>query len=106
MCIRDRIRAKMLGHEILPGRKVRFVMTKMKNNDHQTRVILSEEIGFCFGVIVDYEYYKSLAERAIWAILGPFGWSDEEISQGDKKSTLFDFFNSLKRQSGMDNPTS
>ena len=100
------IRAKMLGHEILPGRKVRFVMTKMKNNDHQTRVILSEEIGFCFGIIVDYEYYKSLAERAIWAILGPFGWSDEEISQGGKKSTLFDFFNSLKRQSGMDNPTS
>ena len=53
---------------------------------------------------IDFQYYENLAIRAIWAILGPFGWSDEEIKLGNKKYTLFDFFNSFYSKSTVDDP--
>ena len=98
------IRAKRLGHNILPGRKVRFVITKRTSGIPESRVILSEELDYVKSVNIDYEYYERLAIRAIWAILGPFGWTDEEISNGVKKYTLFDFFDSLNRKPTVDDP--
>ena len=98
------IRAKRLGHNILPGRKVSFVITKRAPGIPESRVILSEELNYVKSVNIDYEYYERLAIRAIWAILGPFGWTDEEISNGAKKYTLFDFFDSLDRKSTADDP--
>ena len=38
----------------------------------------------------------------MWAILGPFGWTDEEIAKGTKKYTLFDFFESFGAKSAID----
>ena len=55
------------------------------------RVILAEEIDTASGAKIDYQYYHDLAVRAIWAILAPFGWSDEEIKVGCKTTTLLDF---------------
>jgi len=99
------IRAKNLGHEILPGRKVRYVVTKPISNKPLSRVILSEELTKKDLVNVDVEYYKGLAIRAIWAILGPFGWTDDEIINGKKKFTLFDFIDSFDTKSAMDDFT-
>ncbi|MEL0100175.1 MAG: DNA polymerase domain-containing protein, partial [Euryarchaeota archaeon] len=99
------IRAKNLGHEIPPGRKVRYVVTKPVPNDPPSRVILSEELTKQNLVNVDVEFYKGLAIRAIWAVLGPFGWTDDEIINGKKKFTLFDFFDSFDTKSAMDDFT-
>ena len=99
------MRAKDLGQDITPGRKVNFVVTKSESNLPKTRVILAEELGFVETVIPNLSYYTGLAKRAIWAILGPFGWSDEEILSGRKITTLLDFSSSLISQSTMDDST-
>ena len=99
------IRAKKIGHDILPGRKVRYVVAKSVEGDSKSRVILCEELGGKVNFIVDYQYYEGLAIRAIWAILGPFGWTDEEIVDGGKKLTLFDFFSTFNSKSTMDDST-
>lgn len=85
------LRADSLGHQILPGRKARFVVVKPANNHPMNRVILVEEIATANGVKIDYQYYHDLAVRATWAILAPFGWSDEEIKVGSRTTTLLDF---------------
>ena len=96
------IRAKALGHEILPGRKVRFVITKNKPRNPVSRVMLSEELEGSDSVEIDFQHYRNLAVRAIWAILSPFGWTDEEIESGCKKYTLFDFIGVFDSKSTMD----
>ena len=58
------IRAKALGHEILPGRKVRFVITKNKPRNPVSRVMLSEELGGIDSVEIDFQHYRNLAVRA------------------------------------------
>tara|TARA_B000000565_G_scaffold57796_1_gene38363 strand:- start:1437 stop:2630 length:1194 start_codon:yes stop_codon:yes gene_type:complete len=95
------IRARRLGQDILPGRKVRFVATKPSPGIPESRVILLEELSDNSGFRIDSEYYGNLAIRAIWAILGPFGWSDEEIRQGQRKYTLFDFFSTFDFNPGI-----
>ena len=96
------IRARSLGQDILPGRKVSFVVTKPSPGIPESRVLLLEELSDHSKLTIDSEYYGDLAVRAIWAILGPFGWSDEEIKQGQKKHTLFDFFDALNAKSSID----
>ena len=96
------IRAKKLGQDILPGRKVRFVSTKAFPGIPESRVVLLEELSDNLKIKIDTEYYESLAVRAIWAILGPFGWNDEEIRQGRKKRTLFDFLDSFNPKPSID----
>ena len=96
------IRARRLGQDILPGRKVRFVATKPSPGVPESRVILLEELSENSKFKIDSDYYQNLAIRAIWAILGPFGWSDEEIRQGQKKYTLFDFFDAFNPKSSVD----
>ena len=99
------IRARRLGQNIPPGRKVHFVATKPSPGVPESRVILLEELSENLGIRIDSEYYEGLAVRAIWAILGPFGWSDEEIKQGRRKYTLFDFFNSFNAKPSVDDST-
>ena len=96
------IRARKLGQDILPGRKVRFVATKPSPGVPESRVILLEELSSNSKFRIDSEYYQNLAVRAIWAILGPFGWSDEEIRHGRRKYTLFDFFGAFNPKPSID----
>ena len=96
------IRARRLGQNIPPGRKVRFVATKPSPGVPESRVILLEELSENSRFKIDSDYYQKLAIRAIWAILGPFGWSDEEIRLGRRKYTLFDFFNAFNAKSSAD----
>ena len=85
------LRANSLGHDIPPGRKVRFVVAKWVTKDPIDRVVLLEELDSSISVKIDFQYYRDLAIRAMWAILAPFGWSDGEIMTGSKTTTLFDF---------------
>ena len=85
------LRANALGHEILPGRKARFVVVKCDSKDPADRVVLLEEIDNLPNLRVDIAYYRELAIRATWAILAPYGWTDSEIAAGSKAITLFDF---------------
>ena len=96
------IRARRLGQDILPGRKVRFIVTKQLSGVPESRVALLEELSENSRFRIDSDYYQNLAIRAIWAILGPFGWSDEEIRQGRKKYTLFDFFDTFNSKPSID----
>ena len=59
-------RANRLGHEIIPGRKARFVVLDSNSNQPIDRVILAEEISTTPVPKIDYQYYRNLAIRAIW----------------------------------------
>ena len=96
------IRARRLGQIILPGRKVHYVATNPVSNLPESKVILSEELNERKNIDIDCQYYENLAIRAIWEILSPFGWSDEEIKLGNRKYTLFDFFDSFYSKSAVD----
>ena len=85
------LRANAMGHSIPPGRKARFVVIRCDGSNPADRVILLEEIGNLSNVRIDVDYYRELAVRATWAILGPYGWTDEEIAAGSRSMTLFDF---------------
>ena len=66
-------------------------MVRCDSSNPADRVILLEEIGNLSNVRIDVDYYRELAVRATWAILGPYGWTDEEIAAGSRSMTLFDF---------------
>jgi DNA polymerase elongation subunit (family B) len=85
------LRANSLGHDIPPGRKVRFVVVRRVTTNPADRVVLLEELDNSRNLRIDFSYYRDLAIRAMWAILAPFGWSDDEIIAGSKTLTLFDF---------------
>ena len=85
------LRANALGHGILPGRKARFIVVRCDSRNPADRVILVEEIKKRSNIKIDTAYYQELAVRATWAILAPYGWTDEEILAGSKVMTLFDF---------------
>ena len=85
------LRANYLGHDIPPGRKVRFVVVKNVTKDPADKVVLLEELNHSADVRIDIQYYRDLAVRAMWAILAPFGWNEDEIIAGNKTLTLFDF---------------
>jgi DNA polymerase elongation subunit (family B) len=85
------LRANSLGHDIPPGRKVRFIVVRCVTKNPADRVVLSEELANSRNLRIDFSYYRDLAIRAMWAILAPFGWNDDEIIAGSKTLTLFDF---------------
>ena len=67
------------------------MVVKWVTKDPIDRVVLLEELDSSISVKIDFQYYRDLAIRAMWAILAPFGWSDGEIMTGSKTTTLFDF---------------
>jgi len=86
------LRAQQLGHSINPGEKARFLVVVGSKQHPHTRVILEHELhDSSIRFRVDVRYYRRLALRAIWAILAPFGWSEEEISSGRRIVTLDQF---------------
>lgn len=86
------LRAQQLGHTINPGEKARFLVVVGSKQHPHTRVILEQELhDSSIRFRVDVRYYRRLALRAIWAILAPFGWSEEEISSGRRIVTLDQF---------------
>ena len=87
------LRNHMNGNTCNPGSKVKFVVVNDGAKVDHERVILDEEIGFEQNKHKrgDFNYYRTLAIRAIWSVLAPFGWDEEEISQYSKKKSLVEF---------------
>ena len=54
------------------------------------RVILLEELDQeqHLSKRPDVDHYRALAIRAIWAIVAPFGWDEEEVCVGHRRSSL------------------
>ncbi len=84
------LRGRLHGVTIPPGGKVRFAVIASTGTVQHERVILLEELlhKTVRSERANVEHYRALALRAIWAILAPFGWDEEEITIGHRRITL------------------
>ena len=87
------LRGRLQGVTVPPGGKVRFAVIASKGTVQHERIRLVEELTGPNPPSgrPDIEHYTGLAIRAIWAILAPFGWDEEEVSMGQKRITLESF---------------
>jgi DNA polymerase elongation subunit (family B) len=87
------LRGRLHGVTIPPGGKVKFAVIASKGTVQHERVILLEELMSSHPrrERPNIEHYQALAIRAIWAILSPFGWDEEEVTTGHKRITLESF---------------
>ena len=87
------LRGRLQGVTVPPGGKVRFAVIASKGPVQHERVLLVEELTGPNPPSgrPDIGHYTALAIRAIWAILAPFGWDEEEVSMGQKRITLESF---------------
>ncbi len=86
------MRANERGYEVPAGGKVRYVVVNRTAEAVLERVVLAEELdGMAQGARACVEHYAELAERAIWALLAPFGWTTEQLRNDGRQPTLFAF---------------
>ena len=87
------LRGRLQGVTVPPGGKVRFAVIASRGTIQHERVFLVEELNGPHPPSgrPDLEHYTALAIRAIWAILAPFGWDEDEVSMGRKRITLDSF---------------
>jgi DNA polymerase I len=87
------LRGRLHGLTIPPGGKIRFAVVAGTGTVQHERVILLEELtGTSQRTERPHlEHYQSLALRAMWAVLAPFGWDEEELQVGRKRVTLNSF---------------
>ena len=86
------MRANERGYEVPAGGKVRYVVMNRESEALLDRVLLAEELeSFEHGVHACVEHYAELAERAIWALLAPFGWTTGQLRNDGRQPTLFAF---------------
>ena len=74
-------RSEQLGFTPELASKVRFVICSKNTNNPLERILLAHECETLKHPIrhIDVDHYRQLAIRAIWAILAPFGWSEEDL---------------------------
>ena len=84
------LRGRLHGVTIPPGGKVRFAILASTGMVQHERVILLEELDQeqHLSKRPDVDHYRALAIRAIWAIVAPFGWDEEEVCVGHRRSSL------------------
>ena len=87
------LRGRLHGITIPPGGKVQFVIIASSGSVQHERVLLLEEIQHSSRVHqrACVQHYKPLAIRALWAILAPFGWDEEELTIGHRRVSLESF---------------
>tara|TARA_B100000683_G_scaffold89307_1_gene88161 strand:+ start:10115 stop:12607 length:2493 start_codon:yes stop_codon:yes gene_type:complete len=86
------MRANERGYEIPAGGKVRYVVMDRESDALLDRVVLAEELdAFKVGVHACVDHYAELAERAIWAILAPFGWTTAQLQNEGRQPSLLAF---------------
>ena len=87
------LRGRLHGVTIPPGGKVRFVVVAGSGTVQHERVLLLEELlhSKITTKRANIAHYTPLAQRAIWAILAPFGWDEEEIAVGRRRVSLKTF---------------
>lgn len=78
-------RSEALGFPLELASKVRFIICSNHWSNPLERVILAQECEHEQRPIrrIDIDYYRRLAIRAIWAVLGPFGWLEEDLLQNN-----------------------
>ena len=76
-------RSESLGYPLELASKVRFVVCEKDPANPLQRVVLARECEQMEHPIrrIDVDHYRRLAVRAIWSILAPFGWSEDELLQ-------------------------
>ena len=74
-------RSESLGYPLELASKVRFVVCTKDALNPLQRVVLAQECEHMDRPLrrIDVDYYRRLAVRAIWAILAPFGWTEEQL---------------------------
>lgn len=74
-------RCEHLGFPVEMASKVRFVVCPKDQRNPLQRVLLAQECEHLTHPLrsIDVDYYRRLAVRAIWAILGPFGWLEDDL---------------------------
>jgi DNA polymerase I len=86
------LRAHHQGQHVPPGGKIRYVVVDASATEPLDRVVLAEETAFKEATVTGCaHHYTRLAERAIWAILAPFGWTDKDLRSTNRQPTLLDF---------------
>lgn len=86
------MRAHERGYVVPPGGKVRYVVVDSSSTEPLQRVRLAEEIEACEPLFSGCPiHYAELAERAIWALLAPFGWTTEQIRLDGRQPSLLEF---------------
>ena len=77
------LREAKIGDKTFPGQKIRFVVVGKDRINPSDRVRLKSEIELGKSSILeqnpDFEYYHALALRATFALLSPFGISEDDI---------------------------
>lgn len=71
------------GFPLTLGSKARFMVRNKDEKNPLFRVLLSEECSNLDEVArhVDSAYYRQQAIRAIWAVLTPFGWTEDQLTE-------------------------
>ncbi len=86
------MRAHLQGHHVPPGGKIRYVVVDVSASEPLDRVVLAEELpSVPVTTTACLTHYTTLAERAVWAILAPFGWTEEDLRGVGRQPTLYDF---------------
>lgn len=86
------MRAHERGHVVPPGGKVRYTVVDRSSAEPLERVRLAEELNTSKTSLTGCNvHYAELAERAIWALLAPFGWTTERIRLDGRQPSLLDF---------------
>jgi DNA polymerase elongation subunit (family B) len=86
------VRAHHLGQHVPPGGKIRYAVVNASASEPLERVVLAEECSAMDGQVSGcIGHYSKLARRAVWAILAPFGWTDEDLESPVRQPSLLDF---------------
>jgi len=74
-------RSEALGFPLELASKVRFIVCMKNPKNPLERVVLARELNDRQNIPrrIDVQHYRQLAIRAIWAILSPFGWSEDDL---------------------------
>jgi len=86
------MRAHDRGCTVPPGGKVRYAVVDSTSSEPLQRVLLAEEIDTAMVAPTGCSlHYAELAERAIWALLAPFGWTTDRLRKDGRQPSLLDF---------------
>jgi DNA polymerase I len=89
------LRAEKYGMEIPAGGRIHFVVIDQRDEAPIHRIILQEELSSETRGTVDAAFYIQDANRALWSILSPFGWSEGKIERKNIQCSLNDFVHSI-----------
>ena len=71
---------------------MRYAVLNRSSEQLLERVVLAEEVGQYAGPRTGcVSHYGELAERAIWSLLAPFGWTSDQLRNDGAQPNLLSF---------------